>query len=136
MDIRNNACFFSDGKADVKAGEGQAIDTVGISLAGGAGIVGQYANGGLLLVCRKNGQQMGREIHIQKKIRSSVRKATGSLRVTIGVGNRDGNDGISCRFLYYLLYFYIPLVERLNIRAVSFWYFSLRWGVSFQIVGY
>ena len=136
MNIRNNECFFSDSKADVKAGEGQAIDTVGVSLVGGAGIVGQYANGGLLLVCRKYGKQMGREIHIQKKIRSSVRKATGSLRVTIGVGNRDGNDGISCRFLYYLLYFYNPLVERLNIRAVSFWYFSLRWGVSFQIVGY
>ena len=77
--------------------------------------MGQYANGGLLLVCRKNGQQMGREIHIQKKIRSSVRKATGSLLVTIGVGNRDANDGISCRFLYYLLCFYTPLEERLGV---------------------
>jgi hypothetical protein len=136
LDIRAGKRILTDGKMDIKAGEGQAVDTIRVALVGRAGIVGQYSNGRLLLVCRKNGQQMGWEIHIQKKIRSSVCKATGSLRVTIGVGNRDGNDGISCRFLYYLLYFYNPLVERLNIRAVSFWYFSLRWRVSFQIVGY
>ena len=136
MDICDDECFLPDGKTDIKASEGQAVDAVGVSLVGGAGVVGQNADGGFALICREQSKQVRREVHLQQKNRGSVRKAAGGLRVTIGVGNRDGNDGISCRFLYYLLYFYNPLVERLNIRAVSFWYFSLRRGVSFQIVGY
>ena len=136
MDICDDECFLPDGKTDIKAREGQAIDTVRISLVGGAGIVGQNTDGGFALICREQGKQVGRKVHLQQKVCGGVRKTAGGLRVAIGIGNRDGNDGISCRFLYYLLYFYNPLVERLNIRAVSFWYFSLRRGVSFQIVGY
>ena len=47
---------FLHGEADIVPGERQSVDALRASLIGGAGVVGQNAEGGVPLVLREQGQ--------------------------------------------------------------------------------
>ena len=74
------------GEADVVPGKGQTVDALRASLIGGAGVVGQYADGGVSLVLREQGQKRGRKVDVQQEIPGGIREAAGGVRVGIGVG--------------------------------------------------
>lgn len=72
--------FSSTVKRISYPGEGQAVDALRASLIGGAGVVGQNADGGVPLVLREQGQKRGREADVQQKIPGGIRKAAGGIR--------------------------------------------------------
>ena len=75
------------GEADVVPGKGQTVDALRASLIGGAGVVGQNADGGVPLVLREQGQKRRREANVQQEIPGGVREAADGVRVAVAVGN-------------------------------------------------
>lgn len=80
QDFLHGQNVFLHGEADIVPGEGQAVDALRASLIGGAGVVGQNADGGVPLVLREQGQKRGREADVQQKIPGGIRKAAGGIR--------------------------------------------------------
>ena len=74
-------------EADVKAGEGQSINTIPIALIGGTGIVRKNTQQSLMLLKRNLIQQFMREIYLQEKVSGVICESAQSLRVGISVGN-------------------------------------------------
>ena len=65
FNIHDSKDILVDPEADIKSGEGKTVDSVGLALVAGPGIVAQNAYGSGPLVLRKLFQQGSGKVHLK-----------------------------------------------------------------------